>query len=859
MTSVDVKLDPAGPRPMPHRPDASWHARANAVVLAWLALTVVAAVARGHLPAARWLIIHLFLLGAVTNAIVTWSRHFATALLRLPAPARWRLGARLAALNAGVVAVLYGVSGGHRIVAAVGAAAVIGAVAWHVGALAGGARRALGGRFAHVVAWYACAGAALVIGGTLGGVMAAARVQAAWHARLEAAHIQANLFGWVGLTVLGTLFTLWPTVLRTRMADDAGTVARRSLRLAVPGLAIAVAGLLAGSRLVAVAGLLLYAAAAALALVPFATTARRRRPHDAAAWMLAAGTGWFVVAIAADLAVVVSRPPGRVVHGIGPLVPLVLAGFVGQVLVGALTFLLPVVLGGGPAALKRNAGLLERGWIPRLAVMNVAVPLVVVPGPSWLHLAAWTGLFAAFAAFVPLAGLAVARSRNRRPSPALAGVLAGCLLTALAVTVAVSGHQGPSTSTVAGSGARTVAVTLSGMRIRPGTIDAAPGVRLVLQVTNRDAQRHDLHLATGQTTPMLDPGQSATLRLPPLTGPIEGWCTVPGHRAAGMVMHIRVSGHGAGGDMGSGMAGMNGRNGPAATGTASAPLDLSAPMSPGWRPYDATLRPAPGGTEHKVEIHAVEKVIEVAPGVWQRMWTFNGTVPGPVLRGHVGDLFTVTFVNDTTMGHGLDFHAGAVAPDGPMRVIQPGQRLTYRFRADRAGAWLYHCSAMPMLQHIANGMYGAVIIDPPHLAHADREYVLVQGELYLGTPGGTAQVAKMEEGRPDAWMFNGTAAGYDHAPLTAHVGERVRIWVVAAGPETGTAFHIVGAPFDTVYKEGAYLLRPGGQGGSQVLDLAPAQGGFVETVFPEPGHYPFLDHDMLHGGSGAHGIITVTK
>lgn len=307
------------------------------------------------------------------------------------------------------------------------------------------------------------------------------------------------------------------------------------------------------------------------------------------------------------------------------------------------------------------------------------------------------------------------------------------------------------------------------------------------------------------------------------------------------------------------MSGMNGMSAPATAGAASGPLDLAAPMSPGWRPYDATLRPAPGGTEHRVEIHAVEKVIEVAPGVRQRMWTFNGTVPGPVLRGHVGDVFTVTFVNDTTMGHGIDFHAGAVAPDGPMRVIQPGQRLTYRFRADHAGAWLYHCSAMPMLQHIANGMYGAVIIDPPNLAHADREYVLVQGELYLGTPGSAAQVAKMEDGRPDAWMFNGTAAGYDHAPLTARAGERVRIWVVAAGPETGTAFHIVGAPFDTVYKEGAYLLRPGGQGGSQVLDLAPAQGGFVETVFPAPGHYPFLDHDMLHGGSGAHGVITVTR
>ncbi|CND75921.1 multicopper oxidase type 3 [Mycobacterium tuberculosis] len=287
-------------------------------------------------------------------------------------------------------------------------------------------------------------------------------------------------------------------------------------------------------------------------------------------------------------------------------------------------------------------------------------------------------------------------------------------------------------------------------------------------------------------------------------------------------------------------------------------LDLTAPMSPGWKPYDAALKPAPGAKEHRVELHATDRELEVAPGVRQTMWTFGGTVPAPVLRGKIGDVFVVTLVNDSTMGHGIDFHAGSLAPDVPMRTIGPGERLTYRFKAERAGAWLYHCSTMPMLQHIANGMYGAVVIDPPDLPRVDREYVLVQGELYLGRPGSDAQVAKMRDGRPDAWMFNGTAAGYDHAPLTAGVGDRVRVWVVDAGPSTSTAFHIVGAQFDTVYKEGAYLLRKGDPGGSQILDLAPGQGGFVETVMPEAGHYPFVDHDMRHGESGAHGILKVT-
>ncbi|WP_240777902.1 multicopper oxidase domain-containing protein [Nonomuraea basaltis] len=241
----------------------------------------------------------------------------------------------------------------------------------------------------------------------------------------------------------------------------------------------------------------------------------------------------------------------------------------------------------------------------------------------------------------------------------------------------------------------------------------------------------------------------------------------------------------------------------------------------------------------------------------QRVWTFNGTMPGPVLRGKVGDVFVVTFVNAGTMGHGIDFHAGATAPDGPMRTIQPGERLTYRFRADFAGAWLYHCSTMPMTQHIANGMYGAVIIDPPDLPKVDREYLLVQGELYLGEPGADAQVAKIRQGDPDGRMFNGTAAGYDHAPLQAKAGERVRIWAVAAGPSSGTALHVVGAPFDTVYKEGAYLLRADEAGGAQVLDLAPAQGGFAELVFPEAGTYPVVDHTMRQAEAGAHGLFKV--
>jgi nitrite reductase (NO-forming) len=239
------------------------------------------------------------------------------------------------------------------------------------------------------------------------------------------------------------------------------------------------------------------------------------------------------------------------------------------------------------------------------------------------------------------------------------------------------------------------------------------------------------------------------------------------------------------------------------------------------------------------------------------MWTYNGTVPGPTLRGRVGDLFTITFVNDGSTGHGMDFHAGSLAPDRPMRTIAPGESLTYQFTAGYAGAWLYHCSTMPMSLHIANGMYGAVIIDPPTLTPVDRELLLVHSELYLGEQGKEADETKIAAERPDAVVFNGYVNQYEHAPIGVGVGERVRVWVVDAGPQRATAFHVVGAQFDTVVKEGAYLRRPGNaeHGAAQVLDLAPAQGGFVEFVLPEAGHYPLTDHAMVDAERGAVGVF----
>jgi nitrite reductase (NO-forming) len=196
-----------------------------------------------------------------------------------------------------------------------------------------------------------------------------------------------------------------------------------------------------------------------------------------------------------------------------------------------------------------------------------------------------------------------------------------------------------------------------------------------------------------------------------------------------------------------------------------------------------------------------------------------------------------------------------------MRTLAPGQSLVYRFTARHSGIWLYHCSTMPMSVHIANGMFGAVVIDPPDLPKVAASYLLVQSELYLGAQDGPVDATKVAADKPDAVVFNGYVNQYDDTQLTARVGQRIRIWVLDAGPNRSSAFHVVGGQFDTVFKEGAYLLRRGNpeHGASQVLSLGPAQGGFVELSFHQPGHYPFVSHVMVDAERGAHGIIHVAR
>ena len=467
----------------------------------------------------------------------------------------------------------------------------------------------------------------------------------------------------------------------------------------------------------------------------------------------------------------------------------------------------------------------------------------------------------------PGGGAAAASSGGLLQSADRRGILMGLLTAGAAVVVgSVIGNrgQGGAAQDVSPTG-NTVNATIKveGLRFVPDTVDVTPGDRLVITLDNTADQVHDLVLATGQTTGRIAARAKGTLDAGIVAGPIEGWCSIAGHRAQGMVFHVTAGGASAGGHQHGG-----GQSNHTGSGNDAVP-DYSARLPADFKAFDAALPPAPaspdgGPMTHRHTFTVKEQVMPVGAGVTQRRLTFNGQVPGPVLRGKVGDTFEITLVNDGTMSHSLDFHAGITPPDKAMRSINPGESLVYTFKAQHSGIWLYHCSTSPMSLHLAAGMHGAVIIDPPGLAAVDREYVIVASEVYLGPEGGEPNTDKIAAKTPDLMTFNGVAFQYHQQPLKAKVGERVRFWVMAAGPSLPTPFHVVGLQFDQVFFEGAWTLGGPGQignawsGGSQALGLQPAQGGFVECVASEPGHYVFVSHSFADMEKGAHGVLEVS-
>jgi len=296
----------------------------------------------------------------------------------------------------------------------------------------------------------------------------------------------------------------------------------------------------------------------------------------------------------------------------------------------------------------------------------------------------------------------------------------------------------------------------------------------------------------------------------------------------------------------------------------AAPPAMTVEENPDAAAYDLFDPAAPPRSDrdvHEIELVMTERLMTVADGYEQSVWTFGDTVPGPVIRVKVGDLVRITLANpeENTFPHSIDFHASLVAWNDEMRSINPGEELVYEFEAKYAGVYMYHCGTAPALMHIANGMYGMIIVEPAEgLPPVDHEFAFVQSEWYLGPQGQTIDLAKAASGAPapDFVVFNGVANQYADHPIEVGVDETVRAYVLNAGPSIDSSFHVVGTIFHSVIREGI-VLAEGNEGnwGSQAVDLAPAQGAIVEMRFDEDGLYPIVTHAFNFVGKGALGLF----
>jgi nitrite reductase (NO-forming) len=393
-------------------------------------------------------------------------------------------------------------------------------------------------------------------------------------------------------------------------------------------------------------------------------------------------------------------------------------------------------------------------------------------------------------------------------------------------------------------------VTAFDLGFTPATLDVpAPG-KYQVKLKNTGATTHDITFATGETA-TAQPGETVIVTVDIPAGGTTFLCSIPGHAAAGMTGGIVVTGSAPSPTMDP-----NSHGGPPPTTDVAADPNAPKPVR-----YDPTAPKVLPGKVHDIDLVMTEQEMTVAEGFVQKVWTFGGTVPGPVIRVHVGDTVRVHLKNpkENQMSHSIDFHASQVAWNDEMRTIMPGEELVYEWKAEYAGVWMYHCGTAPTLHHIANGMYGMVIVEPAEgLPKVDNEFAIVQSEWYLGPQGQPVDLTKAAAAAPapDLVVFNGVANQYKDGPIEVGTGERNRIFVLDAGPSVDSSFHIVGTIFDTVIKEGVRLTKGNdGNWGSQAMDLSPAQGGIVEFTTAEDGLYPMVTHAFNLVGRGALGLI----
>ncbi len=375
------------------------------------------------------------------------------------------------------------------------------------------------------------------------------------------------------------------------------------------------------------------------------------------------------------------------------------------------------------------------------------------------------------------------------------------------------------------------------------TLTAAPGDTVQITLINNDGMQHDLTIdefgvTTGQ---LVEKGSKMTITF---TVDEEGeyvyYCSVPGHRQAGMFGTLQVGG--------AEVAPATGEN------IVHHPADIPAPV--GDREPELV----------RVDLTTEEVTGQLADGTTYNYFTFNGTVPGPMLRVRVGDTVELRLTNaaDSHFPHSIDLHAVTGPGGGHMYTeTHPGEESVFTFKALAPGLYVYHCATPSVPHHITNGMYGLILVEPEGgLAAVDHEYYVMQGELYTEQPYGEAgeltfSAEKMSNETPEYYVFNGAAGALtmDDNVLRANVGETVRIFFGVGGPNKTSSFHVIGEIFDRAYNYGSLTSEP--LTDVQTVSVPPGGAWMVEFTVDTPGTYILVDHALSRAERGLAGYLIV--
>lgn len=403
--------------------------------------------------------------------------------------------------------------------------------------------------------------------------------------------------------------------------------------------------------------------------------------------------------------------------------------------------------------------------------------------------------------------------------------------------------------------------------VKNPTLSANVGDTVKITLTAGDSVEHDVAFPdfNAQSDHIAGEGKISSFEfVADKPGSFNYNCLLPGHKEAGMAGKFEVTGEAPAASAPSSQP-VSGSNAAMAV---TGPVVVNNPATEGSDIVrDPTDLPGPIGVREpetvRLDLQAIEVEGQLADGTTYKYWTFNRQVPGPFFRVRVGDTIEVHMKNSTnsTMAHSVDFHA-VTGPGGGAMMTQtkPGEETMFTAKVLNPGLFVYHCATPMVAEHIANGMYGMILVEPEEgLPPVDREFYVMQGEIYTKEAFGSTGLltenpqALLNED-PEYLVFNGAVGGLtEQKPLKANVGETVRIFFGVGGPNFTSSFHVIGEIFDRIYDQ-ASLTSPA-LTNVQTTTVPPGGATMVEFGLEVPGRYILVDHALARLQRGLAGYL----